>query len=354
MSQEILDFSANINPLGPPEWLRAMISRNIERLVHYPDPDAVELVEAVAGHCQVSPQQIVVGNGSTEILFALTRAFGPRRAVIPMPSYLDYVTAARLSGLEVETVKLLESEGFVLNWSALASHLRGQEMVFLGQPNNPTGLLLDGNDLLRYAAMYPSTIFVVDEAFADFVEGYQTLAMNRLPNVVILRSLTKFYAIPGLRLGLAVAGADLAERIRRQLPPWSVNVLAQSVGPALVADDDYGRRTRRFVAEERRRLAHEMAKLPGLYVYPGVANFLLVRVNESGLDALALAGQLLREGIAIRTFDAAEHLDSRFFRVAVRTEEENGRLYRAVAAVLGRGTLTEDTRSSSFCTSGWA
>ncbi len=334
-AQEILDFSANINPLGPPEWLRPVISRSIERLVQYPDPDSAELVEAVAAQYRVSPDQIVVGNGSTDILFALARAFTSRRAVIPVPSYIDYVAASRLAGLAVEPLDLHEDEGFVLNWSALARQLRGQEIVFLGQPNNPTGLLLDRDELCEFAETHSPTIFVVDEAFADFVEGYQTLARERLPNIIALRSLTKFYAIPGLRLGLAMAEADLATQIRTQLPPWSVNTLAQSVGTALVADGEYGCRTRRFVAEERERLTRELGKLPGLYVYPGVANYLLVRVDESSLDAVALAERLSRDGIAIRTFDAAEQLDNRFFRVAVRTREENGRLCAVLANALG-------------------
>jgi len=332
---EVLDFSANTNPLGPPPCLRPVVSRNLGDLVHYPDPDAADLVQAIARRYGVAAEQIVVGNGSSEILFALARALEPRRSVIPVPTYIDYAAAARLAGHEVETPRLEESDGFILRWPALAAHLRGGERVWLGQPNNPTGLLFDAGEFRRFAAEHSATTFVVDEAFADFVEGYETLARDVPPNVVVVKSLTKFYAIAGLRLGFAVARAEVAAAVRSHVPPWSVNALAQSVGAAMLADDDYARRTRTYVHERREALARELAKLPGLYVYPGAANYLLVRINRADTDAPALAVRLLADGIAIRTFDASQHLDERFFRVAVRTEEENARLVAALASALG-------------------
>lgn len=332
---QILDFSASINPLGPPESLRAIVSRVVELLVHYPDPESRELVRAIAARYGLPEEQIVVGNGSSEILFALARAQRPSRAVIPVPSYIDYATAARRGGLKVEAMPLQESEGFALDWQALGRQLRGGEMVFLGQPNNPTGLLLDGEQFHRFVADHATSTFVVDEAFADFVEGYQTLARPIARNVIVLCSLTKFYAVPGLRLGFAVSAAPVAQQIQGQVPPWSVNTLAQVVGAAMLADEAYAASTRAFVAEQRRRLASELQRLPGLYVYPGVANFLLVRLNRAGMDAPTLAQRLLHEGIAIRTFGQEQHLDGRFFRVAVRTEAQNQRLCDALGAALG-------------------
>ncbi len=177
---QILDFSASINPLGPPEWLRATLVANLDRLVHYPDPDSTDLVEALAHRYGRSRDQIVVGNGSSEILFALARACPGRRAVIPVPSYVDYVEAARVAGRQVELVELRESEGFALNWAVLEQHLTGQELVVLGQPNTPTGWLFDDR-LLEVVARHPAATFVVDEAFADFVEGYGSLPGNRHP-----------------------------------------------------------------------------------------------------------------------------------------------------------------------------
>ena len=333
---DILDFSANINPLGPPEWLRPLVSRRLESVVHYPDPAASDLVEALARRHGVDPNTIVAGNGASEILFALPRVLDAARAVVPVPSYIDYARAARLGGLDVESLPLAESREFALDLPALEERLRGDEAVVLGQPNNPTGLVVDPDELRQCAVRDPGTTFVVDEAFLDLVEECDTLIRGRPANVVVLCSMTKTYAIPGLRLGYAVAEAETISRLRQALAPWSVNVLAQAVGAAAIRDEDYLQRTRAYVSEQREQLRGELSRVPELTVYPGRANFLLVRIDRGDADANALADTLLSEGIAIRVCDNYEGLDARFFRVAVRTADENERLCRAVRSALGQ------------------
>jgi cobyric acid synthase CobQ/L-threonine-O-3-phosphate decarboxylase len=337
----LLDFSANINPLGPPDCLRPAVSLALEQVAHYPDPESHELVAAIARHAGAPAERIVVGNGSTELLFTLARALKRRRAVIPVPCYVDYLTAAREAEMEIAPLSLDERAGFALDWSALEKELRGGEMVFLGQPNNPTGLAFDVERFRAFAAAHPDTTFVVDEAFAEFVAGYATLMRDVGANVIVLRSLTKFYAIPGLRLGFAVARAETAETLRRRLPPWSVNTLAQAAGVAVLADADYAARTREYVRAQRESLSQALRELPGLIVYPGAANFLLLRLNRADPDAPTLARRLLENGIAVRTFPPDQHLDGRFFRIAVRTEEENARFCAALANV-----LTAETQST--------
>lgn len=351
---QILDFSASINPLGPPERLRAVLARSIERLVHYPDPDCTELVETLAHQYRVTPEQIVVGNGSTEIFFALARALSFDRAIIPVPSYADYATAVQAAGREVCLLKLDEDTGFAIDWDELEKQLRGNELVVLGQPNNPTGRPFDTDAFRAIAARHPATVFVIDEAFADFIDGYRSLADGVAPNVIVVRSLTKFYAIPGLRLGFAVATPALAEQIRGKILPWSVSVLAQDAAAALFSDDDYARRSIALIDQQRQRLTEELAAIPGLYVYPSVTNFLLLRLNCSDVSAPQLAERLLRQGIAIRTYSEEQHLDSRFFRVAVRTADENTRFCDAVAAALGspRPGRTKPRRTASLMLQG--
>lgn len=332
---DILDFSASINPLGLPDGFRAAISREIENLVHYPDPDCTEVVELLAKRHGVHADQVVVGNGSTEILFAAARALATARAVIPVPSYLDYAEAARSAGRIVEFLRLEETDAFALPWPALEERLQGDESVWLGQPNNPTGLAFDVEEFRRLAIRHPRTVFVVDEAFADFMDCYRSLAAWQLDNVIVVRSLTKFYAIPGLRLGYAVAPTATIARIRRGIPPWSVNALAQTAAMAVLRDEEYAQQSVAFVARNRLRLAQDLAAIPGLWVYPSVTNFLLVRVDRADVRATELADRLLRGGIAIRTFGEGQYLDERFFRVAVRTAEENARLCDALAAAMG-------------------
>ncbi len=332
--QEILDFSANINPLGAPDWLRPLISSCVSSLVHYPDPHCTELKNAIAERFDISPDEVIAGNGSTEILYLLPRVLSASRAIIPVPSYLDYASAVELSGMQVEKMPLKEEEEFVLNIPQLAAKLRGAEMVIVGQPNNPTGFFCNDNELRKLALEHPDTTFIVDESFINFIEGAQSLIKDRPSNVVVLFSLTKFYAIPGLRLGFAVADGRIIEQLYKIMPPWTVNTIAQAVGAAAVKDMDYATKSKKLVLEERQWLQNELGNMPGLKVYPGSANFLLVKINRKDKSAPQLAEKLLKDGIAIRVCDNFAGLDEQFFRVAVRTREENIRLCAALANAL--------------------
>nr|VFJ56630.1 MAG: L-threonine O-3-phosphate decarboxylase /adenosylcobyric acid synthase (glutamine-hydrolysing) [Candidatus Kentron sp. FW] len=344
--EDLLDFSANINPLGPPDSLRQIISRHLTGLTDYPDPHCWELRDAIGAAFSIPAARVVCGNGSTELLYALPMAFspalsqGPRlaRAVIPVPSYMDYTSAAVRAGLHVTTVGLDREEGFSLDWQRLERELRGEEMVFIGQPGNPAGTAFDPDALLAVSARHPSTLFVVDEAFADFVMGLESLARHGRDNIVVLRSMTKFYGIPGLRLGYAIASEEIARRIAAFLPPWSVGNLAQAVGTAVLADSAYAHRTRVEVARLREQLEKGLLALGSdLRVFPSGANYLLVRLGKSNPDAATLARRLLAGGIAIRVCDNYAGLNdegNRYFRIAVRPEEENERLLDGLARSL--------------------
>lgn len=334
-AKDILDFSANINPLGPPEWMRTLISSQIDSLIHYPDPDCTELRKVIASRYQITPDEVLIGNGSTEILHLLPGALRLARAVIPVPSYSDYAVACELAGLEIKKLTLKETDGFEIKLPDIESALKGKELVFIGQPNNPTGFLCRTDDILSLARKNPSTFFLIDEAFADFVDGIDSFTKHRFPNIIVLRSLTKFYAIPGLRLGFVIADRHIIGQLQKFLPPWSVNTLAQTVGKAVFDEDDYARHTRELVRVQRQNLIQELRAISGLTIYPGKANFLLMRIDRSGVNAPILAQRLLQDGIAIRVCDNFEGLDSRFFRLAVRTEAENSRLCESIKIALG-------------------
>ncbi len=332
---EILDFSANINPLGLPEWFRSVVSASLSKIVHYPDPDCTELVEAIAAKYEVSKDQVIVGNGSTEILHLIPRALQADRALVPVPSYADYAAGSAAAGLEIATFLLQENDGFRLDLSALTKHLRGREIVFLCQPNNPTGLLFDADELRRTATANPATIFVIDEAFGPFVQKLDSLTRNRPENVIVLLSLTKIYAVPGLRLGCAIAGREAISSLRGIQPTWSVGAIAQAVGLAALRDTEYVAESRRYVAEQRRTIVRELESIPNITVFPGEANFLLLRIDRNDLDAKTLARRMLADGIAIRVCDNFVGLDHRFFRIAVRTADENTRFCESLASAMG-------------------
>ncbi len=344
--EELLDFSANINPLGPPDWFRPLISSRLSSLVHYPDPDSASLRASISSAYGVREEEVLVGNGSTEIIRLLPIALPIDHALIPVPSYSDYMNAVKLAGKVVEKIFLKEEEGFQLDFSHLDKKITAGQLVFIGQPNNPTGLLIDPVALRTLALKYPLTLFVIDEAFFDFVEKTESLIGNRPSNVIVLRSFTKFYAIPGLRLGFAIAEPDLIQKIKKIMPLWSVNGLAQAVGEHALQDHVYALRTRALVRQQREFLFNEIHSIPGLTAFSGQANFLLVRLDRQDMDGPTLAKQILASGIAIRVCDNFEGLDRRFFRIAVRSEDENLKLLRSLKKALKVSLSRVDRRKT--------
>jgi L-threonine-O-3-phosphate decarboxylase len=332
--KDILDFSANINPLGPPKWVLPLISSRFPDMQHYPDPDCSSLTERIAERYGVGREQVIVGNGSTEILYLLPRVLPSGPIVIPVPSYLDYMSVVRLSGLPVRTLLLKEERAFKPDIDDMDAMLAQSGVVFLGQPNNPTGMLYEASALRVLARKHPSVLFIVDEAFADFVENMDSLTRNRPPNVVVLLSLTKIFAIPGIRLGCAVADAEMIRRLKTIQPPWSVNVIAQMVGERALQDREYLEESRSHVTRQRTRLIEGLRRLGCFTVYPGAANFLLLRIDREGGDAAFIAAKLLAEGIAVRRCHNFEGLDDRFFRIAVRRDEENMKLLASLAKIM--------------------
>lgn len=332
--EEILDLSANINPLGPPAWLRAVVNRHLAGVAHYPSPRAEELLAAIARAFQVSSPNVVAGNGSTEVLYAFFRALKPRRVIIPSPAYGDYTQAAELADTSVLPTTLSPDTNFALDIPALVAIAREGDAIALGRPANPAGTLPSVAEIRDLAEQLPDTVLLVDEAFGDFLEAGDTILREQPPNVVVLRSLTKFYAIPGIRLGFAVASEALAEDLRRQIPPWSVNTLAQQVGIAALEDAEYAAETRRITSDFRSLLHTMLGEIPALRLFPSHANYVLVQRRDGG-TARDLADKLLRRHrIAIRVCDNYVGLDQTYFRAAVGTPEESGLLVEGVADCL--------------------
>jgi adenosylcobyric acid synthase len=331
--RDVIDFSANINPLGPPEWLRAIISSTIEQLVHYPDPENYDLIQTIAAHYQVPTNTVIAANGTTELLYHLPKVFQRDRAVIPMPSYIDYAKVMHLAGISVEPFFLSASMNFSLDPSALSSVLTGNEIVVIGSPNNPTGMVVDPEKIILLANDFPQTIFLIDEAFLDFVDSGRSLA-GQAENILTLNSMTKFFAIPGLRLGFGIFPAKFAEALRTIMPPWTVNTLAQAVGKKAFNDEGYRKESIQLASKLRQELTGKLAKIPVLKIFPSTANYLLIRLMGS-MTAPILAERLLQEGIAIRVCANYQGLNETYFRVAVRTSNENTILVQAVERILG-------------------
>ncbi|WP_027721856.1 cobyric acid synthase [Maridesulfovibrio zosterae] len=335
-SCEIVDFSANINPLGPPSWLQQETVSALAEVDRYPDPECTELTLAACEKYSVWPTECVAGNGASELISAITRIGGFKRAVIPVPCYVDYERSCKMAGLKTEQIPLDPQKAFAPDFETLSSFLSASPaLVFLAQPNNPTGTAFDPAELKALASKHPDSRFIVDESFADFVPGLERLTGNRPPNVITIVSLTKFYAIPGLRLGLAFASPDIIMEIKNILPCWSVNILAQKVGLRCLRDNEYERRTIEATIRLREELVEGIMQVPGIRVLPSQANFMLCQVQRVGMDAAGLIEHLLKNKVAVRHCDNFDGLDSTYFRIAVRTKEENQKLIDGLRSFSG-------------------
>lgn len=332
----LLDFSANINPLGPPASVLQALKNELPAIAHYPDPECQTLRRRLAEHHHVEPDQIVVGNGSNELIYAIARALKPRRVAIAEPTYTEYLRASLQVGAAVNHW-LGEGDRFKLK----PFDPEDADIVWLCNPNNPTGELWAGSDqLVRWLEAHPRTTFVVDEAFLPLcVESFVARSLprsmidriSRLQNLVVLRSFTKLYALPGLRLGYALSQPELAGRVSAQLVPWSVNALAQQAGIATLEDHDYWRRTGDWFMS-----ANELADLsdasPLLRPLPADTMFHLVRLKQITADWLT--NRLAEHGIAIRDASNFVGLDNSYIRIARRTAPENARLLQALQIVV--------------------
>ncbi len=332
--EDILDFSANINPLGPPEWLRPCISRELDSILHYPDPYASKLRKIIAEKYNVSSDTILVANGSTELLYQLPHVLECHRAVIPVPCYIDYIKVMELAAIPIHTIDLLEENDFTPDISEIERVIVPGDLLILGSPNNPTGRCFNAEKIKELASSNPQVMFLVDEAFLEFVDGAETLA-GAGSNIITLHSLTKFYGIPGLRLGFGVFPDPVAENLQKILPPWTVNSLAQKVGERAVQDVDYQEQSRRFCLTCKKDLQDDLANFKDLKVFPSEANYLLIRLSGR-VTVPMLQEKLAEKNILIRDCSNYKNLgrEKGFFRIAVRNQADNKKFIQALSKIL--------------------
>lgn len=327
--QEVLDFSASINPLGMPESAKQAYLESLAWLPHYPDPEVRELRSRLAEHHGTPAESILCGNGSAELISLLPRALQSRKVLALAPTFSEYERAVSLAGGRTFFHHLDPDRNFDINVEVLLEQAESADMILLCNPNNPTGRMLRRPELLKIAAFCSEKkIFLtVDETFEDFCPGNSIVSEAAEGHYLIsLRSFTKFYAMPGLRLGYMVAHPSVVERVRELQDTWSVCTPAQRAGIAALGEMEFGRRTLALVEEERDFLTSGLAVPGWLEPLPSSANFILVKITNPALDSDTLCGRAAREGVLIRNCRSFKNLGDRYIRVAVRTRPENERL----------------------------
>ncbi|MBM0741860.1 threonine-phosphate decarboxylase [Phormidium sp. CLA17] len=343
----ILDFSASINPLGPPPSAIAAIQAALEDLNAYPDPTYSQLCRAISDFHQISPEWILPGNGSAELLTWAGRELAELDAThLLTPAFSDYRRALTAFGATVEErpLKIFRVTNSDLTASSKElcpistihpSSIINRLGLLLNNPHNPTGQLFARDEIIPYLDSFE--LVVVDEAFMDFLPPGEEQSMidwvQKYPNLVVLRSLTKFYSLPGLRLGYAIAHPNRIQRWQRWRDPWSVNSLAAAVGSVVLQDTAFQQQTWDWLAATRPKFQQQLASISGLQPLSSTTNFLLVHSDRSVPDLQA--NLLKRDQILIRDCMSFPELGDRYFRVAIRTAEENQRLIDALNKELG-------------------
>lgn len=333
---KVYDFSANLNPLGMPQEVKRAVIDNIDGYESYPDPFHRELTAAISGFHKVEEERICCGNGAADLIFRIPLAFRPKQALVVSPTFAEYQQALLTAGSEVKHYFLKEENGFVCDEGILDSIDAGLDMMFICNPNNPTGIGVERTLMLNIAEKCRrcGVILVIDECFMEFMEEepkYSVMdCICRLENVIILKAFTKIYAMAGLRLGYCVCGdPSHGEKIRETLQPWAVSTAASKAGCAALKLEGFIEKTKVYVGENREFLRNGLQSL-GYRVYDTKANYIFFRSDRELIKPMEAFD------IVVRSCANYITLDEHFYRIAVRTREENEYFLRCLAEVTGR------------------
>ena len=362
----IMDYSSNINPYGIPESLKKRITENLEILERYPDPDYVELREKLAHLNKIDMSDIVLGNGATEIIFLFMKVINPKKILIVSPTFGEYeraVKATEIPGdivslscsddnknienkeIEIEYFELKESDDFKLNIGNLKNELEKKyDLLIICNPNNPTGKFLkltQTEEILKECNKYDTKLFI-DEAFIEFLaDGMKESIINteeNKKNLFVTRAFTKFFAIPGLRLGYGMYfDKELEQKISEKKEPWSVNNIAEMAGLTVLDDTEYIEKTLKWITKEKIYMYEKLNEISGIKVYETEVNFITGKIDEKlfseGLNVKILREKMLEQEILIRDASNFKFLDERFFRLAIKDRESNDRVIEAMKEI---------------------
>jgi len=335
-SSEIIDFSANTNPLGVPPYVKKAIVKNLNRASCYPDPECKELKKEISRRLGVNYENIIVGNGSIELIYLLIHSFLPQKALLLIPTFSEYERALLQGNCQLKFLKLKEEKNFKPDIEEIEQAMNEVDVCFLANPNNPTGVLIQRDELLSLIdRVSRKRIFIIlDEAFIEFNQRESLIkeAISR-ENLFILRSFTKFFGLAGLRAGYGIGNKKLIEGLNRIKEPWTVNAFAQLAAKEVLGDAEYINRTLQLIEKEGKFLFEHLLKIRGLNPYPSRANFILIKI-EREISSTKLCEQLAKKGIIIRDCANFRGLNDKFIRVAIRTHRENLKLLEALIGEL--------------------
>ncbi len=341
--EDIIQFSANVNPLGISFALRKTLAEHIDAISTYPDREYTSLRRCIARYANTDPRNIVVGNGSTELISLFIRITHPDKALIVGPTYSEYEREVAMGGGRSHYFSLTEASEFCLDTAALTEELsRDVDLLILCNPNNPTSSVIrhaQMREILDYCKRRSITV-LVDETYVEFTEDVEDVTAIPLTeyynNIVILRGISKFFAAPGLRLGYAVCGSrDLLQKIEQCKNPWTINSLAAIAGEIMFTDDEYIRQTRELISGERRRILAALEASPAFQPYQPHANFVLVKILKENLTSSDVFEAAIRRNLMIRDCSTFPFLNDKYFRFCFMLPEQNDALMKVLGELAG-------------------
>ncbi|EKQ53406.1 MULTISPECIES: threonine-phosphate decarboxylase CobD [unclassified Clostridium] len=321
---KILDFSANINPLGMPSSVRDAIINGLREVEKYPDISYFELKSAISKFENISSKDVILGNGAAEVLFNIVKGINPKNTLILAPTFSEYEEATRAIDGNIQYYKLTEENNFYIQEDFLEYINSDLDLIFICNPNNPTGVVTQ-KDLLRkivLKAKKNNVMVLIDESFLDFIEEDISMIpyINEYENLIVIKSLTKFFALPGLRIGYGISSnASLKEKIKKLSPAWNINILAEIATKVGIKDENYIRESLEFIKDEKEYLFNELRQIKEIKVFEPSVNFILLKT----LINIDLKNELLKDNILIRSCSNYEGLNNNYYRIAVRTHKEN-------------------------------
>ncbi|MFX1521759.1 MAG: pyridoxal phosphate-dependent aminotransferase [Promethearchaeota archaeon] len=337
---EIIDFSASINPIGPPESVIEAIKRNLHHLSHYPDSNSTELKKELAKIHNLHEENLIVGNGSNELIRLFAETFFEERdeVIIPLPTFDEYVVATEFMGA-IPIFLELKPPNFTINSCDIIAKITDKtKAIFLCNPNNPTSKLMPPDELQNIVekANEKQVLVFLDEVFIDTTETGVSYANKvvHYPNVFIIHSLTKIFALPGLRVGYGLGSKELISYMNRAKLEWNVNYLAQISAIAALKDVSYLEKTKELFYKQKRYLIENLAKIRGLKTELPDANYFFVDVSKTGLTGTQLEKELRKFGILVRNCLSFKPLGDNYIRIGIRTENENKHLLEALNQII--------------------
>lgn len=336
--EEIISFSANVNPLGLSLRLKETLANHLDVITSYPDREYTSLRKTIAAYCNTEYERIIVGNGSTELISLFIRIGHPKKAMIIGPTYSEYEREVSLGGGTSLYFPLQESAEFKLDMEKLESHLNESiDLLIICNPNNPTSSAITRHEMRRIldVCKQHDISVIVDETYIEFAEHYDDI--NAVPltsyynNIVILRGISKFFAAPGLRLGYAITGnQDLIKAVNQRQDPWTINSLAEVAGRILFTDNEYIQKSKELMSAERTRIVSALRKIKELKVYEPTANFVLIKILREDITADTLFDAAIRQKMMIRNCSTFPFLDQKYIRFCFMMPEMNDRLLACI------------------------